>query len=198
MRAQPRSPRPASGPGARGSALSLRMLGCVRLETAAHSREAAPLWRRLASPSLIRIPHPDPSCCPSSEPGRVTRHPQASLAPLLLRGGFTFSFPMQPLDHSAAGPEAVSQVFLEKAEPVWGLLEGARSREEGVSSATSGDRGYCRGLGSCLQRMIRIHDPHQLEEPSSVDRALGGSHRDWRASLGAWSHRSPPPPANSG
>lgn len=47
-RAQPRSPRPESewASGARGSALSLRALGCT--STAAHSKEAAPLWHRLA------------------------------------------------------------------------------------------------------------------------------------------------------
>lgn len=76
-------------------------------------------------PSLIRIPHPDPSCCPGSGPGRVTRHPRTSLPPLLLGGAFTFSFQMQPLDHSAAESEAVWHAFQEKAEPVWGRRGGS-------------------------------------------------------------------------
>ncbi|EGW04690.1 hypothetical protein I79_014358 [Cricetulus griseus] len=71
---------------------------------------------------------------------------------------------MQPRGRSAAQPQAVCHAFLERAEPVWGLLDGAPGRDL---------REYCRGLESCRQPKIRTHDPPQLEEPSSVDRAWG-------------------------
>lgn len=149
-------------------------------------------------PSLIRIPHPDPSCCPGSGPGRVTRHPRASLPPLLLRGAFTFSFQMQPLGHSAAEPEAAWHAFREKAEPVWG-----RSREEGASSATS--KGGVFPTGNTMEAWGAACSGRSgstlltnWRNPAVWTRAMGALIRIGEASMGAWSHRSPPLRANSG
>lgn len=59
-------------------------------------------------------------------------------------------------------------------EPGWSTKSEGGSLLSNLQSWSLSPREYCRGLGSCLQRMIWIHNPHQLEKPNSVDRSTGG------------------------
>lgn len=152
------------------------------------------------SPSLIRELHTQilPAVLTQGQVGSPATRKLLFLP--FLRGGFTLSFQTQPLDHSAAEPEAVCHAFQEKAEPVWGLLDGARSPEEGASSATSKVGAFPPGntveawAAACSGRSGSTILTN-WRNPTAWRGALGGSHRDWRGKHGGV---VPPLPTPSG